>query len=163
MITTFVVYQILSTMPQRRCVEISLANLSGYCSLKCPFPPPPNPWVAGVETCDISDYGYWGYSVNSILSLVPSRDRQDQAVLLEPKDFLDQKYFFLCIIFPCPRSLISSLCHQIASQWYGISLFLFLALDFGTYSFKLYLKKVVGIQLTLRLLMNVNLTLLSVI
>ena len=56
--------------------------------------------------------------------------------------------------------MISSLCHQTASPWYGISLFLFLALDFGTYSFKFYLNKVVGIQLTLGLLMNLNLTLL---
>ena len=81
-------------------------------------------------------------------------------MLLEPKDFLDQKYFFLCIIFPCPSGLICFLCHQTASRWFRISLFLFLALDFGTYSFKFYLNKVVGIQLTLGLLMNVNLTLL---
>ena len=59
MITKFV-YQILSTLPQRRCVEISLVNLCGYCSLKCHASPPPNPWGAEVETCDISDYGYWG-------------------------------------------------------------------------------------------------------
>lgn len=81
-------------------------------------------------------------------------------MLLEPKDFLDQKYFFLCIIFPRPSGLICFLCHQTASWWFRISFFLFLVIDFGTYSFKFYLNKVVGIQLPLGLLLKLNLILL---
>lgn len=49
------------------------------------------------QTMDIGAEKVKEYSVNSILSLVPSRDHQDQAVLLEPKDFLDQKYFFFAL------------------------------------------------------------------
>lgn len=68
--------------------------------------------------------------------------------------------FFFALFSLAQVCLICFLCHQTASPWFRISFFLFLVIDFGTYSFKFYLNKVVGIQLTFGLLLNLNLILL---